>query len=85
MPDNSPKLAKSIEDYPEAIYNLKKTKGIIKVSAIAEELNVKPPSVVEAVTKISKLKLVSREKYGEMKLNKKGIILQKPLFTNTLH
>jgi len=73
MHDNSLKLTKSIEDYLEAMYNLKKAKGIIRVNDIAEELNVKPPSVVEAVNKISKLKLVSRKKYGEIKLNKKGI------------
>lgn len=73
MSEDSIKLTKSIEDYIEVMYNLKKTKGTIRVTDIAEELNVKPPSVVEAVDKIFRLKLISREKYGEIKLNKKGI------------
>jgi DtxR family transcriptional regulator, Mn-dependent transcriptional regulator len=73
MKKNSLKLTKSIEDYIEVMYNLKENKGIIRVVDIAEELNVKPPSVVEAVDKISRLKLISREKYGEIKLNEKGI------------
>ena len=55
--------------------NKNNIKGFIRVSDIADELNVKPPSVVEAVDKISKLNLVSREKYGEIKLNKEGIAL----------
>jgi len=77
MSADSLKLTKSIEDYLEVMYNLEKVKGTIRVTDIAEELNVKPPSVVEAVDKISRLKLVSREKYGEIKLNKKGIKIAK--------
>lgn len=67
------KLTKSMEDYLEVMYNLEKKKGIIRVVDIAEELNVKPSSVVEAVDKIYKLDLISREKYKEIKLNEKGI------------
>ncbi len=70
---NSLKLTKSMEDYLEVMYNLEKEKGIIRVVDIAEELNVKPSSVVEAVDKIYKLDLISREKYKEIKLNEKGI------------
>ncbi|OEC87503.1 MULTISPECIES: metal-dependent transcriptional regulator [Methanobacterium] len=71
--EDLPKLTKSIEDYIEVMYNLKKVKGTIRVTDIAEKLDVKPSSVVEAVNKISKLKLVSREKYGEIKLTERGI------------
>ena len=73
MNENLLKLTKSIEDYIEVMYNLKKAKGTIRVTDIAEELGVKPSSVVEAVNKISKMKLVSREKYGEIKLTEMGI------------
>jgi DtxR family Mn-dependent transcriptional regulator len=73
MSMDSPKLTKSIEDYIKVMYNLKKVKGIIRVNDIAEELNVKPPSVVEAVDRISRLELISHEKYGEIKLNKMGM------------
>lgn len=79
MNKSSLRLTKSIEDYLEVMYNLKKTKGVIKVGDIAFELGVKPPSVVEAVDRISKLKLVSREKYGEIKLNEKGIAVARSI------
>ncbi|AXV37611.1 MAG: DtxR family transcriptional regulator [Methanobacterium sp. BRmetb2] len=79
MNEDSLNLTKSIEDYLEVIYKLKKAKGIIKVSDIAEELNVKPPSVVEAVNKMSKLKFISHKKYGEIKLNKRGIKIAKSI------
>ncbi len=72
MSENLLKLTKSIEDYIEVMYNLKKVKGTIRVTDIAEELDFKPSSVVEAVNKISKLELVSREKYGEIKLTERG-------------
>lgn len=77
MNKNKFKLTKSIEDYLEVMYNLKMIKGIIRVSDIAAELGVKPPSVVEAVDKISKMELISRERYGEIKLNDKGIKIAK--------
>jgi DtxR family Mn-dependent transcriptional regulator len=71
--EDLPKLTKSTEDYIEVMYNLKKVKGTIRVTDIAEKLDFKPSSVVEAVNKISKLKLVSKEKYGEIKLTEMGI------------
>ncbi len=73
MSEDFIKLTKSIEDYIEVMYNLKKVKGTIRVTDIAEKLDVKPSSVVEAVNKISGLELVSREKYGEIKLTEMGI------------
>jgi len=66
------KLSKSNEDYLEAMYNLKKSRGVIKVKEIAYILKVKPPSVVEALQKLSKLGLISYEKYGDINLTLKG-------------
>lgn len=79
MNKNKFKLTQSIEDYLEVMYNLKMTKGVIRVSDIATELGVKPPSVVEAVDKISKLGLISQERYGEIKLNEEGIKVAKSI------
>ncbi len=70
---NFQKLSKSMEDYLEVMYHLEINKGVIKGADIAEELNVKPPSVVEAVNKLSKMNLISHEKYGKIKLSRKGI------------
>src|SRR5690606_19739753 len=72
-------LSKSMEDYLEVMYRLERDKGVIKVTDIAEELGVKPPSVVEAVSKISKMNLASYEKYGEIKLSEKGIKIAKEI------
>ncbi|KAF5073500.1 metal-dependent transcriptional regulator [Methanobacterium aggregans] len=69
---SSLKLTKSIEDYLEVMYNLQKNNGTIKVKDIALNLNVKPPSVVEAIKKLSESELVSYERYGDINLTKKG-------------
>ncbi|MBM4240761.1 MAG: metal-dependent transcriptional regulator [Euryarchaeota archaeon] len=73
MDKDSLKLTKSNEDYLEAMYNLKKSRGIIRVKGIASILQVKPPSVVEALQKLSKTGLVSYEKYGDINLTLKGM------------
>ena len=70
---SSLKLTKSIEDYLEVMYNLQKNTGTIKVKDIASNLSVKPPSVVEAIKKLSESELVSYERYGDINLTKKGM------------
>jgi Mn-dependent DtxR family transcriptional regulator len=71
--ENSLKLTKSVEDYLEVMYNLEKEKGAIKVKNIAFKMNVKPPSVVEALKKLAEHDIVSYEPYTDIKLNEKGI------------
>lgn len=66
------KLTKSVEDYLKVIYCLQKGKGVIQVKDIASKLNVKPPSVVEALKKLSEKGFISHEKYGDIELNEKG-------------
>lgn len=70
---SSLKLTKSVEDYLEVMYNLHKENGVIKVKDIAFRLDVKPPSVVEAVKKLSEIGLVSYEKYGDIRLKEDGL------------
>ena len=71
------KLTKSNEDYLETMYNLERSKGEIRVKDIARKLGVKPPSVVEAVQKLSYNELVSYERYGNINLSKEGIKVAK--------
>lgn len=71
------KLTKSNEDYLETMYNLERSKGEIRVKDIARKLGVKPPSVVEAVQKLSDNELVSYERYGNINLSKKGVKVAK--------
>ncbi|MEG3224799.1 MAG: DtxR family transcriptional regulator [Methanobacteriales archaeon Met13] len=69
----NPRLSQSVEDYLETMYWLGKDKGEIKVKDISQALDVKPPSVVEAVQKLSQMGLVSYQRYREIKLTSEGI------------
>jgi Mn-dependent DtxR family transcriptional regulator len=71
--ENSLKLTKSVEDYLEVMYNLEMEKGVIKIKDIASKMNVKPPSVVEALKKLADRDIISYEPYTDIKLNKKGL------------
>jgi DtxR family transcriptional regulator, Mn-dependent transcriptional regulator len=67
------KITRSVEDYLEAMYSLEQEHGTIRVKDVAETLGVKPPSVVEAVKKLSKMNMVSYERYGTIKLKDDGV------------
>ncbi len=66
-------LSHSLEDYLEAIYLIGLEKKVIRIKEIADFLNVKTPSVVDAVSKLKEKELVVHEKYGYINLTKKGI------------
>ncbi|MDD3519658.1 MAG: metal-dependent transcriptional regulator [Actinomycetota bacterium] len=65
-------LSASLEDYLEAIYLINQDKKVVRVKEVAEFLDVKTPSVVDAVSKLSEKELVIHEKYGYLTLSKKG-------------
>ncbi|MDD5600834.1 MAG: metal-dependent transcriptional regulator, partial [Actinomycetota bacterium] len=46
------KLTQSLEDYLEAIYVISLTSKVVRVKDVAEFLDVKTPSVVDAVGKL---------------------------------
>jgi len=71
------KLTQSMEDYIEAIYVISLTSKVIRVKEIAKFLNVKTPSVVDAVGKLTQRGLVIHEKYGYLELTDKGCELAK--------
>lgn len=73
MTVNSPKITRSVEDYLETMYYLEQEKGTIRVKDVAKNLGVKPPSVVEAVKKLSKMDMVSYERYGTIQLKDEGL------------
>ena len=73
MTVNTQKITRSAEDYLEAMYSLEKEQGSIRVKDVAQSLGVKPPSVVEAVKKLSKMNMVSYERYGTIKLKDEGL------------
>jgi DtxR family transcriptional regulator, Mn-dependent transcriptional regulator len=73
MTVNSQKITRSVEDYLEVMYSLEQEQGSIRVKDVAQSLGVKPPSVVEAVKKLSQMDMVSYERYGTIKLKDEGL------------
>ena len=55
---------RNIEDYLEAIWDLQKNKGYIKVKDIADKLEVTRPSVSEMIKKLSENEYIIYERYG---------------------
>ncbi len=75
--DNMKKLTQSLEDYLEAMYVINLTNKVIRVKEIAKFLDVKTPSVVDAVGKLTERGLVIHEKYGYLELTDEGHRLAK--------
>ena len=73
-------LSKSFEDYIETIYLIKELKGVVRVKDVAKNLKVKMPSVTGAIKKLASLDLVIYERYGLIKLTKKGENLAKEVY-----
>jgi len=53
-----------VEMYLKAIWNLKARGGQVKISTIAQLLNVRQPSVVQMLKKLNERKLVNYNKAG---------------------
>jgi len=67
------KVTERAEDYLRTINKIIDQQGFAKTGDIASELNIKPASVFEMLIKLQKSNLVIHEKYGEVKLTKKGL------------
>lgn len=65
-------LTAGMEDYMEAIVDLAGKKKVVRVRDIAKEMNVKMPSVTEALKNLAKNKLVNHEKYECVELTSEG-------------
>ena len=65
-------ISKREEEYLEAMYILHKNKGVIRVKDIAKMMNVKPPSVVDALKKLAEKGLIEYEKYDRILLTESG-------------
>ncbi len=65
-------LSTHVEDYLEAILKHIKRKGYAQTKDIAAELNVKPPSVSEMLSKLKSQGLVNYKKYSTITLTSLG-------------
>ncbi len=76
-------ITESVEEYLEALFILEeKGKKIAKISEIAEELKVTPPSAVEMLKKIEKEGLVDYRARKGVTLTKKGRKLARRIIRN---
>ncbi len=74
------RLSQSLEDYLEAMYVIGLNSRVVRVKDVAEFLDVKTPSVVDAVAKLSKKGLVVHEKYGYLELTEDGQKLAREVY-----
>ena len=70
-------ISKSQEDYLKAMYVLKMKNGEIRVTDIAEYLNISKPSVTKAINNMKEIGLVNNETYGKIELTEQGINIAK--------
>jgi DtxR family Mn-dependent transcriptional regulator len=70
-------LTRKEEDYLEVIYNLSKEKGYARIKDISKILDVKPPSAVGMVKKLSEEGYILYKKNEPISLTKKGKELAK--------
>jgi DtxR family transcriptional regulator, Mn-dependent transcriptional regulator len=66
-------MTQSLEDYLEAIYVLILHKRVARVKEISESMNVKKPSVINALKELENRKYISHEKYGYIELTNEGL------------
>ncbi len=66
-------LSRSMEDYLEAIYNLKVKSQFARVNEIAREMNVRMPSVTGALRSLAAKGLVRHQPYEGVELTQTGL------------
>lgn len=71
------KITCSLEDYLEAIYFLQEKNIEVRVTDLADKLNISKPSVNRAINNLKKQNLVEHENYGLLKLTEKGLTFAK--------
>lgn len=70
-------ISKSQEDYLKAMYVLKMKNGEIRVTDIAEYMEISKPSVTKAINNMKEIALVNSKTYGKIELTQKGIDIAK--------
>lgn len=73
MGEREESLSRSMEDYLEAIYNLKVRSQVARVKDIAREMEVKMPSVTGAIRSLASKGLVKHDPYNAVELTDAGL------------
>ena len=69
---NDEQISPSLEDYLERIYMAQLEKGVVRVKDISKMMNVRMPSVINAITMLKKKNLVTQEPYGYVEITDEG-------------
>ena len=72
-------ISKSSEEYIKNMYILKKQKGNIRVTDIAQKMKCSKPSVNKAINILKEEKLINYETYGTIELTGQGEDLAKKI------
>lgn len=67
--------SEQVEEYLKVIYDIAGKDGVARTTAIAKCLNISPPSVTEAMQKMSEQGLVVYEPYRGVTLTKEGLTI----------
>jgi len=65
-------LSPSMEDYLEMIYRTCKEQGYIRITNLAQQLNVQASSATKTVQKLTEMGLLAYERYGIIQLTEEG-------------
>jgi DtxR family Mn-dependent transcriptional regulator len=65
-------ISPALEDYLETILNLYEKNNIVRITDIAEKLNIAKASATQAVKALINFKLLKHDKYGPIELTKEG-------------
>ena len=79
MVQREAQLSRSLEDYLEAIYNLKVRSQVARVKDIAREMEVKMPSVTGALRSLVSKGLVKHQPYECVELTEQGLGLARDI------
>lgn len=79
-------ITPAMEDYLEGILVIQESRRIARVKDLAELMNVKAPSVNEALSNLKKKGLIAQEKYGYIELTPAGLSIARKVYSrhNTL-
>ncbi len=73
--NTSSHLSPSLEDYLESIYFLKKSSPAVRIKDIADNLNVKMPSVIGALKVLKEKGYIEYEKTSPLILTEEGFLI----------
>ncbi len=82
MKDEDGRLSESLEDYLKEIYILMQKSSEVRVTDIAEAMNISKPSVNRAMNTLKELQMLDHEHYGKIMLTESGMAAAKNVVDN---